>query len=80
MYWLILTAKGRDGVAWFNRIFVIIDRSQPTSLASGASLMFFSTMYSASVIMITLFITFTVNVKHFVHDIAWNRFNGCDKM
>jgi hypothetical protein len=43
-------------------------------------LMFFSAMYSASVIMVTMCIACTVNVKHFVHGIAWNGMNGCDKM
>jgi hypothetical protein len=51
-----------------------------TSFARAASLMFLSAMYSASVIMLTMFITFTVNVKHFVHGIAWSGINGCDKM
>lgn len=80
VYWLIFTANGRDGVAWFRLILVIIDRSHPTSFASGASLIFFSAMYSASVIIGTMCITCTVNVKHFVHDIAWSEINGCDKM
>jgi hypothetical protein len=77
---VIARAKGREGVALPDRIFVIMDRSQPTRAARAASVTPVSERICESVFMRINVNVMNVNVKHVraCHFIDV-RFSRCEK-